>query len=269
MAREYRVLSVLWRAYDKAPRALAFCSDSHVMGKPFFAMERRNGIVVRGAWPFPDADKRKLAAVSLVDAMAELHGVDFEALGLGDLGKPQGFAERQVRGWTDRWHRAKTRDLEDMDIVAVALQAVPAPQRAALIHNDIKLDNAMVDSAGEVHSVFDWDMATIGDPLVDLGTAIAYWADPEAPTFGVFGASAAELSPYLSKGDVASRYASATGLELSALPFYLALAHFRIAVIIEQIYARYLAGQTSDDRFAGLGELVPPLAAAARRSLED
>jgi aminoglycoside phosphotransferase (APT) family kinase protein len=267
MAREYRVLSVLWQAYDKAPRALAFCEDESVMGKPFFAMERRRGLVIREEWPFDDVGKRRQCAVTLIDALAELHEVDFAALGLSDLGRPEGFVGRQVAGWTDRWHRAKTRDLADMDAVAAGMDAVPAAQRTALIHNDFKLDNTMIDDTGRVHSVFDWDMATLGDPLVDLGTAMAYWADPSAPTYGVFGATAAEMSPYLSKAEVADRYAAATGLDLADLPFYLALAHFRIAVIIEQIYARYLAGQTSDKRFAELGLLVPPLAAAARRSL--
>jgi aminoglycoside phosphotransferase (APT) family kinase protein len=267
MAREYRVLSQLWRAYPKAPRALAFCPDGAVMGKPFFVMERRYGAVVREVWPFPEPEKRRLAATSLIDAIAELHEVDYAALGLGDLGKPEGFIARQIAGWSDRWDRAKTRELPDMDAAAAALGTAPVPQRAALLHNDFKLDNTMVGPDGTVTSILDWDMATLGDPLVDLGTALAYWADPDSPTYRVFGATAAELAPYLNKSDAAARYAASSGLDLSQLPFYVGLAYFRIAVIIEQIYARYVAGHTSDDRFAGLGELVPPLAAAARDTL--
>jgi aminoglycoside phosphotransferase (APT) family kinase protein len=237
------------------------------MGKPFFVMERRHGVVVREKWPFPEPVKRRLAATSLIDAIADLHEVDYAALGLGDLGKPEGFVARQIAGWSDRWDRAQTRRLPDMDAAAAALGSAPAPQRAALLHNDFKLDNTMVGPDGSVTSVFDWDMATLGDPLVDVGTALAYWADPQSPTYGVFGATAAELAPYLSKPEAAARYAAASGLDLSPLPFYVGLAYFRIAVIIEQIYARYVAGHTSDGRFAGLGELVPPLAAEARRTL--
>lgn len=267
MSREHRVLSRLWQVYPKAPRAVALCEDDAVMGKPFFVMERRHGVVVRETWPFQETAKRRLAASSLIDSLAELHEVDFVAVGLGDHGRPEGFVGRQIVGWVDRWHRSKTRELADMDATAEALGVVPNPQRAVLLHNDFKLDNTMLGPDGAVTSVFDWDMSTLGDPLVDLGTALAYWADSESPTFRVFGSSAAELSPYLRAEDAATRYASTTGLDLSDLPFYVGLAYFRIAVIIEQIYARYVGGQTADQRFAELGDLVPPLAAEARNTL--
>ncbi|MDH3729968.1 MAG: phosphotransferase family protein [Acidimicrobiia bacterium] len=267
MGREHRVLSRLWQRYPKAPRAFALCEDAAVMGKPFFVMERRQGVVVRETWPFDESSKRRMAASSLIDSLAELHEVDFVEVGLGDHGKPDGFVRRQIAGWVDRWHRAKTRELGDMDSAARALDSVPDPQRTVLLHNDFKLDNTMLGLDGAVTSVFDWDMSTLGDPLVDLGTALAYWADSESPTYRVFGSSAAELSPYLRPADAAQRYESLTGLDLSDLDFYVGLAYFRIAVIIEQIYARYVAGQTTDPRFAGLGELVPPLAAEARNTL--
>lgn len=267
MSREYRVLSRLWQVYPKAPRAVALCENDVVMGKPFFVMERRQGVVVRETWPFEDSSQRRLAASSLIESLAELHEVDFVAVGLGEHGKPDGFVGRQITGWIDRWSRAKTRELADMDAAAGALGVVPEPQRAVLLHNDFKLDNTMLGPDGAVTSVFDWDMSTLGDPLVDLGTALAYWADSESPTFRVFGSSAAELSPYLRPEDAAARYASMTGLDLSDLGFYVGLAYFRIAVIIEQIFARYVAGQTADQRFAELGDLVPPLAAAARNTL--
>ncbi|MEE8331746.1 MAG: phosphotransferase family protein, partial [Acidimicrobiia bacterium] len=265
MSREHRVLSRLWERYPKAPRAVALCQDVAIMGKPFFVMERRHGVVVRETWPFDEAAKRRLAASSLIDSLAELHEVDFAEIGLGGHGRPDGFVGRQIAGWVDRWHRAKTRELADMDAAAGALGVVPDPQRAVLLHNDFKLDNTMLGPDGAVTSVFDWDMSTLGDPLVDLGTALAYWADSESPT--LFGSSAAELSPYLRPEDAAARYASTTGLDLSDLAFYVGLAYFRIAVIIEQIYARYVGGQTADQRFAELGDLVPPLAAEARNTL--
>lgn len=264
MAREFAVLSRLWRAFPKAPRAYVLCEDETVMGKPFFAMERRTGVVIREAWPDGfDTGLRVRTAEDLVDTLGQLHLVDYSELGLGDLGRPDGFVERQVAGWTKRWHLSKEIDLPAMEELADHLaRAVPAPQTAVLLHNDFKLDNTMVRLDGTLEAVFDWDMATLGDPLVDLGTAIAYWADPDDATFLIFGDSVVSLSPYLSREAVADRYAGQTGFDVSDLAFYVGLAMFRLTVIIQQIYIRYVRGQTSDERFAGLGAVVPELAAA-------
>ncbi len=264
MAREHAVLSVLWQAYPRAPRAYHYCDDPAVMGKEFFVMERRRGVVIREAWPpgFPDDDavKRRLAE-DLVDALAELHLVDYEAIGLGGLGRPDGFVDRQVAGWTKRWELAKTDEVPAMEELAVRLgRSAPAPQAATLLHNDFKLDNTMVDFAGNVVAVFDWDMATTGDPLVDLGTALAYWADPDDPTYLIFGEGAVTLAPWMSRDEVADRYATASGFDLAGLRFYEALAMFRLTVIIQQIYVRWVRGQTKDERFAALGDFVPALA---------
>lgn len=269
MEREYRVLSRLWPAYPRAPRAFHFCADPEVMGKPFFVMERRHGWVVRDEWPIGfSAVERSRTAAALVDGLVELHRVDVEAVGLGGFGKPDGFVERQVDGWSDRWVRARTRSIPAMDAVAEQLRiAVPAPHAVTLLHNDYKLDNTMVDQRGEMVAVFDWDMATTGDPLVDVGTMLAYWAAPDDAAYPVFGADAVTLTPYMDRDEAARRYGTGSGFDLSGLEFYLALAYFRIAVIVEQIYARYVAGQTTDSRFAGMGEIVPELARAAERAL--
>ncbi len=264
MAREHRVLSVLWQAYRRAPRAYHYCDDPDVMGKEFFVMERRHGVVIREDWPpgFPDDDgvKRRLAE-DLVDALAELHLVDYESIGLAGLGRPEGFVERQVAGWAKRWQLAKTDEVAAMDELAAVLGgSVPQPQAATLLHNDFKLDNTMVDFAGTVVAVLDWDMATTGDPLVDLGTALAYWADPSDPTYLIFGEGAVTLAPWLPRDEVAARYAAATGFDLAGLAFYQALAMFRLTVIIQQIFVRWVRGQTRDERFAALGDIVPALA---------
>ena len=266
MAREHKVLSVLWQAYRRAPRAYHLCTDEDVMGKPFFVMERRRGVVVREEWPaeFPAGDAiRRRIADDLVDALAELHGVDFAAIGLDDLGRPDGFVARQLDGWAQRWALAKTDELPEMDeLVAALSRNVPVPQAATLLHNDFKLDNTMVDYEGDVVAVFDWDMATLGDPLVDLGTALAYWAHPDDATYPIFGDNAVTLAPYMTRADVAERYAAGTGFDVSRVDWYLALAYFRITVIIQQIYVRWVRGQTRDERFAALGDLVPVLARA-------
>ena len=272
MAREFRVLSRLWRAFQPAPRAYHFCDDAHVMGKPFFLMERRHGHVIRNEWPPGWSDGaaiRRHLGIELAATLAQLHLVDPAAVDLGDFGRPDGFVERQVDGWSRCWEVARTRPVPDMETVAQRLhQQIPAPQAVTILHNDYKLDNTMVDDRGDVVAVFDWDMSTRGDPLVDLGTFLAYWADPDSPTFPIFGERAVAVGPYLSHDQILEIYAASTGFDVSGIRFYEGLALFRIAVIIEQIYARYRAGQTSDPRFAFFEPLAPILAAAAREVLE-
>jgi aminoglycoside phosphotransferase (APT) family kinase protein len=272
MAREYRVLSRLWRAFAPAPRAYHFCEDAAVMGKPFFVMERRHGYVIRAEWPpswGEDPAIRRHMGAELTTTLAQLHTVDPAAVDLADLGRPDGFVSRQVDGWSRRWESARTRPVPDMEAVAQLLHRhIPPPQTATILHNDYKVDNAMVDERGDIVAVFDWDMATRGDPLVDLGTFLAYWADPDSPTFPIFGERAVAVGPYLSHEEILEIYAAATGLDVSGIRFFEGLALFRIAVIIEQIYARYQAGQTSDLRFAAFEPLAPILGAAAREVIE-
>jgi aminoglycoside phosphotransferase (APT) family kinase protein len=267
MGREHQVLSRLWQAFPKAPRSFHFCEDPSVMGKPFFVMERRRGYVIRSEWPasyVADSTLRRRLAESLVDTLAELHLVDAGAVGLDDLGRPEGFVARQVEGWSRRWEAAKTRDVPDMEAAARLLASTqPNPGPTTILHNDYKLDNTMASADGEVVAVFDWDMATRGDALVDLGTLLAYWPDPAAPTFPIFGEFSVALSPVMSKEEIVDRYAAATGFDLASIRYYEGLALFRIAVIIEQIYARYAQGQTADDRFARFEPIAPMLAGAA------
>ena len=271
MEREHRVLSRVWRQYPLAPRAYHYCADPDVMGKPFFVMERRVGHVIRSEWPgalSDDPDGRRRVAEGLIDGLAELHLVDPTKADLGDLGHPDGFVERQLTGWWQRWEAAKTREIPDMDRARTLLEAsVPDAQAVTILHNDYKLDNTMVDDRGEMVAVFDWDMATRGDPLVDLGTLLAYWPDPGSPTYPIFGERSVALAPDLSKDEASARYESATGYDLDTVPYYEGLALFRIAVIIEQIYARYAAGQTTDSRFAIFEPIPPVLAGAAVATL--
>ena len=223
------------------------------------------------AWPAAlasDSAKQLKVAKSLVDALADLHTVDPASVSLSSLGRPAGFVERQIAGWTRRWHAASTRAVPDMDVVSGLLESqIPQSQRVAILHNDYKLDNTMVDADGALVAVFDWDMATLGDPLVDVGTLLAYWAQPDDPTYLVFGSHAVAIGDVMSKDTVRERYARGSGLEIDRINFYESLALFRIAVIIEQIYARYLAGHTSDSRFAAFEPVAPLLAAAARERL--
>lgn len=273
MEREYGVLSRLWEAYLPAPRAYHYCNDPAVMGKPFFVMERREGLVVRSTWPTEIGDNQvvqRSVTENVVDGLAALHQVDPDAVGLGELGRPEGFVTRQVDGWQRRWDAARTREVADMDRAADLLATmVPDPQNAVLLHNDYKLDNTMIDESGSLVAVFDWDMATRGDPLVDLGTLVAYWVDPDALSYGALAGYGVPLAPVMSKREVVDRYADATGVDVIRLPYYEGLALFRVAVIIEQIYSRYASGQTADDRFARFEPAAPILARAAVMALDS
>jgi aminoglycoside phosphotransferase (APT) family kinase protein len=224
---------------------------------------------VREAWPrelpADDGFRRRLAG-NVVAALAELHTVDYQAVGLQGLGRPTGFVARQVIGWVDRWERAQEDPVAPMEELGRWFRgAAPAPQAAVLLHNDFKLDNLMISAGGEVAAVLDWDMATLGDPLIDLGATLAYWAEPGDALHALWAPGGAGLSDVMPRAEVVEGYAALTGFDVGALAFYRAFGLYRLAVILQQIYARYRRGQTSDPRFAMLGALVPLLAEEARR----
>ncbi|MFI5315556.1 MAG: phosphotransferase family protein [Myxococcota bacterium] len=274
MAREHRVLSQLWRLYSRAPRALALCEDEGLIGAKFFVMERCRGVIIRRRVPQEiDASPggRRSAALAVVDAMAELHAVDPAAVGLGDLGQPENFVARQLRGWRERWERAKQREVPLFERVHARLEATrPESSAPALLHNDWKLDNAMFDPAnpGAIRAVLDWDMATRGDPLVDLGTLLGYWSEAGD------GEGRSSLTPvtrepgFPARAELAARYAERRGISVAAIRWYEAFALWKIAVVLQQIYIRYARGQTSDPRFATLGEIAVRLIEAAAQIAE-
>lgn len=274
MSREYRVLSRLWRSFEKAPRAVAFCHDDSVIGSDFFLMERRDGVVVRGQVPEsfgsgddPDAN-RKLSEV-VVDTLAEFHAVDPDSCGLGDLGHPEGFLQRQIEGWTGRWDRAKHEENPLADELADWLmRQLPPDGRPSLLHNDWRLDNMAVSHGDPGHcvAVYDWDMATRGDPLADLGTLMGSWFDPgEAP--GELSMMPTQIPGWLSRDEAVDRYSATSGSDTTHIDWYLVFGAWKLAIILQQIYIRWLRGQTQDDRFAALDEGARHLfrLAAARR----
>jgi aminoglycoside phosphotransferase (APT) family kinase protein len=270
MGREYNVLSRLWRTFPLAPRAYLLGDDAAVIGAPFFVMERRQGVVVRGRLPAEWDNPHAPAAIStaLVEALADLHCVDYAALGLADLGKPEGFVGRQIEGWFKRWQAAKHTEIPAMEQIYEWLRDNQPPnQGSTLVHNDYKLDNVMLDeeNPGRLVAIFDWDMCTLGDPLCDLGALLTYWTDPDDPPYlQAFAASFMPTGkPFLTRAELVARYAARTGFDVSQIHFYHALGLYRLAVILAQIYIRYVRGQTKDARFAPLGEMVPLLAQAA------
>lgn len=266
MGREYRVLSVLHRAFALAPQAYLFCDDEDVLGAPFFIMERRHGIVVRGQMPaayagMPGAQRQMSAA--LADALADFHAVDYAALGLSELGRPAGFIERQVAGWHRRWQRAKQDDDPRVDSIHSWLAAhLPKSAYSSLVHNDYKLDNSMYrrDDPARIAAIFDWDMCTLGDPLSDLGMLLTYWTQPDDPQrVRAIGAMPDDGAGFFSRRELLQRYARRSGRDLANMRFYHVLGVYRLLVILQQIYIRYRRGFTQDQRFASLGEAVQGL----------
>jgi len=269
MARESKVLLALWRAYPYAPRAFLFCADESIVGAPFFVMERRHGIVVRKQIPavyasIPDAPRRMSEA--LVDALVDLHAVDYTAIGLADLGHPAGFIRRQIEGWQRRWQATELGENPAMRAVHDWLLAHQPPEdQPSLVHNDYKLDNVMLaaDDPGRLVAVFDWDMCTLGDPLSDLGALLAYWAQPDDPLHFQALAMMPIQPGFLRREELVALYAARSGRDVSHMAFYHALSLYRVVVIIAQIYVRFVRGQTKDKRFAAFGPVIPAAAQAA------
>ena len=276
MRREYRVLSKLWTSFDRAPRAHLFCDDHSVIGADFVVMDRRHGEVVRDAIPasmahHPDVARR--VGIALVDAMADLHLLDPDAAGVGDLGRPDGFTERQVAGWASRWGLVRPDDGPPvMDELADRLAAtMPPPTRASIVHNDLKLDNCQFDPADpdRVCSIFDWDMTTLGEPLVDLGTLLNYWPDPSDGTENTRVRHEGLASMGLpTRREVTERYAERTGLDVSSAGWYEAFAQWKTAVVVQQLYRRWERGESSDPRMETIADRLPVLAATAAELLD-
>jgi aminoglycoside phosphotransferase (APT) family kinase protein len=275
MGREFRVLSKLHAAYPPAPRPLAQCEDLEVLGAPFYVMERIKGVILRRDPPeglqFTPQIARKLSE-SFIDNLARLHAVDYAAIGLADLGKPEGYVQRQVTGWTKRYYGSQTDDLPDVEPVANWLAAhMPTESGAALIHNDYKYDNVVLnpDDITRVIGVLDWEMSTIGDPLMDLGTAISYWIDADDPDeMQLIRWGPTTVPGSYTRRELVDRYVGLSGRDPLDMVFYLAYAYFKTAVIAQQIYYRYHKGLTQDSRFGFFIEATKILLRAARRTID-
>jgi aminoglycoside phosphotransferase (APT) family kinase protein len=275
MGREYRVLSKLHDHYAPAPQVLLFCDDLSVLGAPFYLMEPIHGVILRSEVPpgldfSPEVAQR--VSESFLDNLALLHSLDYNAIGLANLGKPQGYLERQVRGWIERYHGSKTHDIPEVETISNWIQQhMPSSSGATLIHNDYKYDNVVLDPSDltKIIGVLDWEMCTIGDPLTDLGSALAYWVDASDPPEILetrWGPTTAAGS--LTRAELVQRYAEKTGRDVSEMAFYLVFARFKIAVIVQQIYYRYHQGLTHDERFATMPQRINLLLHAALRTAE-
>ena len=268
MKREYRVLSKLNPHFSPAPRAFHYCNDETVIGAAFVVVERRHGVLVRYDLPecFQDFERaEERLTVALVEMQARLHRLDPYAIGLEKLGRPEGFLQRQVAGWSKRWELSKTQDNPKADALGGLLSAdIPVPQAVSIVHNDIKFDNCQFqpDDPDVVTSLFDWDMTTLGDPLSCFASTLGYWPDERFPEFRF---------PVMLQGNfpdkefVRKQYAAATGYDLSRITWYEAFAYFKAAVICQQLYQRYALGKSTDPRMAKMGRAAEMFAEIAWR----
>lgn len=273
MPREYKLLSLVNPHFPLAPKPILLCEDPSIIGEPFYLMERRRGFIVRSSVPKEIGDNlvlRRQLSEGMVDTLVALHAVDIYSSGIVNIGKPEGFVARQVRGWADRWERSKTGELAEMDEVISWLRDLVPPdtgahlQRATIVHNDFKLDNLMLDEQkpSRIVAVLDWEMCTVGDPLIDLGLALSYWTmlggDRQSSLRAVTHGRG-----WMTREEIIERYGTKTGRNLSRIVFYETFGRFKVAVVIQQIYFRYVQGQTRDERFRNFGGLVRELVGEA------
>ncbi|MFE2995769.1 phosphotransferase family protein [Nocardia sp. NPDC059246] len=271
MAREYRIVAALRSTEVPVAEAVTLCKDEDVIGVPFAVVSFVPGRTLRDGDEAATltADQARSCRDALVDALAALHSVDYERVGLGDFGRPAGYLERQVKRWRGQWDRVATRELATLDRLSRALSAaVPAQVGTAIVHGDFRLDNTIIDPVdySRVAAVVDWEMSTLGDPLADLGLLQVYWDPRSEPVLGVRHAPTANPG-FGSANDLAEQYSRTTGYDLDQLPFYRALGCFKLAVIAEGVHQRYLAGKTVGDGFATIGAAVPVLLDAGLETL--
>jgi aminoglycoside phosphotransferase (APT) family kinase protein len=275
MSREFNVLSKLSEVYKPAPKPLIYCNDEAVIGSEFYLMERRNGLIIRGKSPDNLAgspDLRQKVVESFIENLVNLHSLDYKNIGLENLGKPEGYAERQVTGWTKRYFNAKTDEHFELEKSIEWLNAnIPESHGAALIHNDYKFDNVMLNpnDLTEIVAVLDWEMTTIGEPLMDLGSSLAYWMSKESGNDLLnMPFNPRVLMENISRKELVEIYEEKSGVKVSDIVFYYVFGTFKLAVIAQQIYFRYAKGFTRDKRFATFNNFVNSLGKIAAQAIE-
>ena len=267
MAREHTVLDALAGTDVPVPRTLAFCSDESVNDAPFYVMDKVDGVILRTPAELArlSADEARRCSEALIDVLVAIHAVDYKAVGLGEFGHPDGYVERQVRRWGEQWERSKVNDIPAIDELARRLRAaLPESPAPTIVHGDYRLDNTMLapDDVGRIIAVLDWEMATLGDPLSDLGLFLVYWGRDQ----GNLGGAAQSMGPssgFLTRDEVAEHYANASGRDVSQIDFYEMLASYKLAIILAGIHARYVMGKTVGEGFEHIGAMVEALADSA------
>lgn len=273
MAREFRVLEKVAPLYAPAPQVYLLCEDPEIAGATFYLMERRRGVVLRQELPQEWRGSETRIAHAFLDGLAQLHAVDIQVHGLDAMGKPDGFLERQVRGWSGRWERARTTDLSVMERLSAWLtDNLPESPPATIVHNDYKVDNVMLaeDDPGRLAAVLDWEMTSVGDPLIDLGIVLCYWPQADDPEPRRNAISPLTTAPgWPTRAELLARYHEKTGRDLRRVAYYEVFGLFKLTVVLQQIYYRFHVGQTRDERFRDFDQRVEGLAEAARLVMES
>lgn len=276
MGRESHLLMRLNPSFPLAPKPYFFCDDESVIGAPFYVMERRRGVVIDDSFPEdvePTPELCRGISEMVVRTLVELHGVDLQKSGLADIGKPEGFLERQTKGWIGRYDRAKTEEIPEVEPLTRWLaENVPESPPPTIIHNDYKLNNLVLDPDDpiEVRAVLDWEMATVGDPLFDLAVSLSYWVqEDDPPELKEVLPTVTDTPGFLSRKQFMDLYARESGRDLSDMHWYVTFGYFKLAVILQQIYARWYRGQTKDERFATFDRRVKNLILHARALSEE
>lgn len=277
MEREFTLLKRLHPLFPLAPRPYLYCGNSSVIGSPFFVMERRHGIILDREFPpqveYTPALGREISA-TMVSTLAQLHEVPYEEANLRAISQPEGFMRRQVQGWVERYERAKTEEIREAErLQKWLIDMLPASQAPAVIHYDYKLNNVMFSRShpSEMTGVFDWEMATVGDPMADVGAALSYWFERDDPPELLRGLGHPPLTVqpgFMTRDEFLEAYAARSGRDMSGISYYLTFAYFKLAVICQQIYYRWKKGQTNDERFARFDDTVRALIAHAWRQTE-
>jgi len=270
MAREYRVITALGQTEVPVPKTVLLCEDAAVIGAPFYVMERAHGVIVHEALPeglAPESADRRRMSEAFVDALVALHRVDYAAVGLEGFGRPQGFVARQVRRWGEQWDRSKTRECADIDELRRRLAAAVPDEEPAptIVHGDYRLENMIFAERrpGSIVAILDWEMSTLGDPLCDLGYALMYWvqAGDSALKQKAMEKGMVTMAPgFMTHAEMVARYEEQSKRSVAHIDFYVALALYKLAIIVEGIHARYLAGETRGEGFEALGGRVPETA---------
>jgi aminoglycoside phosphotransferase (APT) family kinase protein len=266
MAREFHILDHLHPSFSLAPRPYVLCEDTSLIGAPFYVMERRHGLILDQDLPAgwsPSPELHHGIAESVVRVLVDLHAVDWQSAGLGEIGRPEGYMRRQVGGWIERYSRARTVEIAGVDELCSWLDDnLPESPEPTVVHNDYKLNNLLLDGTDprRINAVLDWEMATVGDPLSDIASLVVYWSEPgEAETIMAGLRSVTSEPGFPARDEIVELYSRLSGRDLSGLRWYVAFAYFKLGVIIQQIYYRWYKGQTHDERFAGHAELATNL----------
>ncbi len=260
MEREFNILNALYTIFPYCPKPYVYSDDKSVIGSSFYVMEKLNGIILRKNMPeglsFTPGQAKTLSR-SYLDIQHQLHAIDYKSIGLGSFGKPEGYVKRQVDGWSKRYRNARTDDAPDFEDIMEWLDKNQPPDSTnpGIIHNDYKLDNVVLDPQDptKIIGVLDWEMATLGDPLMDLGSSLAYWIQKnDSEDMLAIRSLPTHIDGFLTRQELVDRYLEKSGLKIDRFDFYFVFGMFRLAGIAQQIYFRYFHGQTKDKRFAML-----------------